>query len=351
MALDAIAVSARAASALRPAAWLAALRRDAAMHAFVFVYLLAGFAFTHAAGVPGKFVPVAYALQYSLPTFVLSLVLVVGAWSLATRAPFAAMREVGRSLRTPDGVAALLLVASLLLHMGVFTSIKTSLTDLVPFHADPALAGLDEALHGLATWRITAAFIPAGFTTVACMIYFGLWGALVVSSLLACVLLPRLRAVRSQYLWTHLLIWPLLGNAVAGALMSAGPIYYAQVTGDAARFAGLAAFLDGNLPPIALQEVRVLWQSHLSGEPLAGAGISAFPSMHMANATLVALLAWRLGPWLRAAGLVFCGLIMVLSVHLGWHYAVGSYFPILATVLIWKAVGHVLMRGATGKHL
>src|SRR5205085_2501146 len=80
-----------------------------------------------------------------------------------------------------------------------------------------------------------------------------------------CVFAPRrFSELRAQYLWTYLLMWPLLGNIVAGAVMSAGPIYYGLVTGDQSRFAGLVSYL-GQCTPL-MAGAADLWNSHLTGQ-------------------------------------------------------------------------------------
>ncbi|HEY8189205.1 MAG TPA: phosphatase PAP2 family protein, partial [Micavibrio sp.] len=54
---------------------------------------------------------------------------------------------------------------------------------------------------------------------------------------------------------------------------------------------------------------------------------------------LFALVGWRTG---RKTGIfftVYLLLMMIGSVHLGWHYAVDGYFSILSTGAIWWATG------------
>jgi hypothetical protein len=168
------------------------------------------------------------------------------------------------------------------------------------------------------------------------MIYFGVWNLLLPGSVLAVLLAPNLRDVRTRYLWTFLLTWVLLGNVLAGMVMSAGPVYYQHVTGEA-RFAGLINYL---VRYSAAQEWRVfLWQSLTSG---GGTGVSAFPSMHLANATMFLLLAARINRPLALAAGIFVAVILLGSVHLGWHYAVDGYFSIAATMLIWLGVGRLV---------
>jgi len=314
------------------------LRRDLPFHAFVLAYALSGWAVAIAAGVPQKFAPFSY---FALPQVLLASIIGAGLWALCSREPFDALRSAFRKAGSPKCVAALALFVSLCIHMGVFTSIKTMLTDVVPFFADPMLAHLDKALHGQDPWRYTAALLPPSLTKPLERVYFGAWGLLLPASLLACLLLPRLEGARRQYLWTYLLAWPLLGNVVAGAFMSAGPVYYGLVTGDA-RFAGLLDYLGRY--SLAQQWRADLWNTYVSGQVGFGTGISAFPSLHLVNATLLVLLASRVHRWLMWTAAGFCAVILFGSVHLGWHYAVDGYFSIIATVLIWKTVGRLLAR-------
>jgi hypothetical protein len=216
------------------------------------------------------------------------------------------------------------------------------LPDIVPYHADPFLADLDKALHGQAPWRYVTAWLPPQLTPVLEGLYFGVFGALVAGSMLAVLVVPRLRRLRTQYVWTFLLSWVLLGNVIAAAFMSAGPNYYDEITGTM-RFIALERYLHSHT--FADEWVKMyLWHSYVTGEAGAGTGISAFPSMHLAMATMLVLLADGVGPRLKWAASAFCLVILFGSVYLGWHYAVDGYFAIAGTVLIWKIMGIVLNR-------
>jgi hypothetical protein len=319
------------------------VRRDAAFHAFIAAYAFVGFAVGIAAGVPHKFAPLTYAgmVAVGLPDKFALLLAGIGIWSLRSPAPLQAFRVNLRKVWLgPQTVAGLLLFANLLIFMGVFTSLKTMLTDVNPFFADRYLADLDRLLHGQDPWIYAVALLPVRLTPVLEVLYFGVWGLLMLGSMLAVLLVPKLREVRSQYIWTALIIWTLLGNVIAGAAMSAGPVFYSRVLGDA-RFEGLIAYL---VQHSAYQEWAwaYLWKSYISGEVGAMTSISAFPSMHLAVATLLVLLASRVHRWLMRVAVAYCGLILFGSVYLGWHYAVDGYFSIVATILIWKVVGWAL---------
>jgi len=88
---------------------------------------------------------------------------------------------------------------------------------------------------------------------------------------------------------------------------------------------------------VAIQEK--LWTSYTEW-----GGMSAMPSMHLSIVTVIVLasirthrlLAWILVPF----GIV----ILVGSVHLGWHYAIDSYVGIGATMALWWVSGRIVRR-------
>lgn len=318
------------------------LRRDAAFHAFVAGYAAVGLVLGLVAGVPHKFVPLSYVGAFAgVPYQILAIVVSgIGIWSLRSSSPIRAFGELLRKVISPHTVAGLFLFATLTVFMGVFTSIKSMLPDLVPFFADQQLADIDRMLHGgRAPWRYTTAWVPPQLVPALEYVYHLVWGLFLSAATLAALLLPRLRMVRSQYLWAFLIAWPLLGNILAAALMSAGPVYYEEVTG-AQRFAGLEAYLQRHS---MVEHLRtMLWKYHESGHAGLGSGISAFPSMHVANATLFVLLAAHMGNAVRVFAVLYGAVIMFASVHLGWHYAIDGYISIAAIALIWLGVGRLL---------
>lgn len=127
---------------------------------------------------------------------------------------------------------------------------------------------------------------------------------------------------------------------MALAFMSAGPIYFEQVTGDA-RFRDLLDYLDfsRDMPFSNLTVADFLWASYLQAGAEKGSGISAFPSLHLAMATLWTVTFWKSRPRLGYVFLGYTVLIQVGSVHLGWHYAIDGYVSIAATLAAWWLFG------------
>ncbi|TAJ68477.1 MAG: hypothetical protein EPO51_26680 [Phenylobacterium sp.] len=314
---------------------LAELKNDWRLHAVVLAVTGAAAALAHAMGRPEWFRPMMY-LQIGPP------VAMTLAGSFAMAMLVVALRAedrvgaVARHFPPSRLLAAAALAASMLIFKASFSTIKMLLPQLRPFYADRWLADLDRALHGADPWRHLRFLDP--FDARIEELYHETWFALLVIVGAIAVLTPTKR----QYMWSYFICWVLLGNVVALAGMSAGPIYYEQVLGDP-RFRDLADHLATSAPAVWMQQ-QALWKATMEGQAVIGTGISAFPSMHVSMAALFFLFGLRTHPALGALFGAFLVFTMVASVHLGWHYAVDGYASIVATVLVWKTVGWALGR-------
>ena len=96
--------------------------------------------------------------------------------------------------------------------------------------------------------------------------------------------------------------------------------------------------VDARTPIWALATQDTLWAG-FTGAQAGSAGISAFPSMHVATATLFALAARRMHPGLFALAAIFWAMILLGSVTLGWHYATDGYAGTLIALLMWRLAG------------
>lgn len=286
------------------------------------------------------FSPFIYLRRWVQPlTLVIAAVLVSASYmSFKHSSPLRSFFRAIRIVLPPAKLASGLMFVALALFHGLFTSMKNIANRLVDFRFDPALADLDAALHLGDAWKLLPHWEP--LTRIFQVQYVVLWLALLAITSCYATMYAK-RPVRAQYIWTFLICWILLGNIVAMAVMSAGPAYYAEVTGSE-RYQPLMSYLalstDSGYSSIRLQEM--LWLRYTSESIGMGAGISAFPSLHLSMATLWTLLAFRVHSklgWLMAA---FTCATQIAAVHLGWHYAIDGYFSIAATVGVWRIVGY-----------
>jgi len=236
--------------------------------------------------------------------------------------------------RLPRAIAAIFLCTLFFL---VFTLMKTTLPYAVGFWADPLMANIDRALHlGTDPWRIAHRFSDWVNLTWAGNIYFGFWLVPALYTPVLLILFDGDEARRKQFFLLYFFVWIGLGNLLALAFMSAGPVFYDRLVGGD-TFASLTAALKASgvaTSGIGLAQDK-LWNIYTTGSQEAGSGISAFPSVHIGMVTLLALYLYERQRWLAIPGAMVVGLFVFLSVYLGFHYAIDGYFSILAVGAVW----------------
>jgi hypothetical protein len=236
-----------------------------------------------------------------------------------------------------------ILVAVIPAFMNAFTAFKVILPLLHPFAFDVQLHGLDRALHfGFIPSDLTHRLLPAakGLHVIS-FLYHNVWHLLLFLAITAC-LWTRSPQLRQRFFLSIVLTWSLLGTVLATLLSSVGPCYYAEVTGDVRTYGTLMSTLQAahrHSPIGAVDGQRTIWNAYASGDYSLQVGISAMPSLHVAMAVLIALLAWRVHRALGVLAFGYAAFVLFGSVHLGWHYAVDGYVSIGATVVIWWGVG------------
>jgi hypothetical protein len=240
------------------------------------------------------------------------------------------------------GTVAVVSIAVLVL-LRTYASWKPMIPQVHPYgELDLRLARLDATLHfGHAPWRLLQPVLGHAPVTLSLDLLYALWLPLNFAVVLwrATAAAPR---ERSRFLVSYALVWIVLGTLAATWLSSAGPCYFGRVEHGPDPYAPLMAYLErihADTGLIALKIQENLWTYYLGSEVLPLNGISAMPSMHVAGAVLFALAGWRAG---RAPGLaltLFALIVLIGSVHLGWHYAVDGYVGALGALLLWWAVG------------
>jgi hypothetical protein len=258
------------------------------------------------------------------------------------------LTELRHSLASPHRIAnAIPVLMCLLVFGGTFTVIKTSFPYLIPFTWDVRLEEFDRWVHGgIAPWRLLQPIVGIPAITRALNMAYNYW-FYILGFVLIWQTFSHNARLRLQFFFSLVLGWILLGTIAAALLSSAGPCFFGRVTGLPDPYAPLIAYLreaDQSYPVWAIGTQDNLWQTYLAHSLSLGAGISAMPSMHVALATLFALVCWRTRRWLGIIMSIYVLVILVGSVHLAWHYAVDGYVSIAGMILIWWTVGRALAR-------
>ena len=245
-------------------------------------------------------------------------------------------------------VVALPALIALPLLLSVYTSMKTLIPVFDPYTWDLPLAAFDRWLHGGSDpWRLLQPLLGEPLVTHAINIVYNLWFFIVYGVTLWQVFQTRDLQSRNQYLLSFVLAWAVLGTLMASLFASGGPVYYQHFAAGGDPFAPLMAYLyevNESYPIWALQAQEMLWREHSTNHVVLGGGISAMPSLHVATALLSALVSWRHSRALGWAMVAFTVLIVLGSVHLGWHYAIDGYASMLLTPLLWWGAGWLVRR-------
>lgn len=252
------------------------------------------------------------------------------------------------NVRTASEV--LLPIVALTVFTASFTTFKTMIGEINPFHLDQELASLDKAFHfGIHPWRLTHALVdtPKGAFWIDGV--YSTWVVVIEGYLFWQITRVHRPYQRRQFLVAYALCWALLGSLAAYLMSSAGPCYFGKVAGGEDVYAPLMERLEmmdaelanygGIFELRALNGQAWLWETFTQAEVAPAAGISAMPSLHVALATLLALSAWQVNRVIGIAMTFYAAAILFGSVHLGWHYAIDGYAAIIGAVLIWRLSG------------
>ena len=232
-----------------------------------------------------------------------------------------------------------------------FAYLQALLPFLHPLDWDARFAAWDSALHfGRQPWAWLQPVLGYPALTSVLSLIYALW-FIVLYAVNAWQAFARRDPVRRmQYLLCTTLVWAVLGNIFCTLLASGGPVYYARLTGLPDPFAPLFQYLDaasGAWLNFSREVQEKMWALYLvNGDDgkIAGA-VAAMPSLHVASACGFYLVARATHRWLGRAFLAFLGLMLLGSVHLGWHYAIDGYAGIAGTILLWWCCGRLVRWG------
>ncbi len=233
-------------------------------------------------------------------------------------------------------------LAAMIVFISGFSVLKGAIAILSPFKWDLTLSHLDRALlFGHAPYELLGWLLKARLILFAINFAYNFWFVILIALIFTACLAQRDKIIRHQYLMSFMLIWLIAGFFVAMGFSSAGPCYFAKLGlgSDYQPLMDALGAANRDFPIWAVSTQDMLWNGYISNK-LDSIGISAFPSLHVANAVLFSL--YATSRWGRSGALMwgFAGIILVGSVVLGWHYAVDGYAGALLSLLIWKSVGY-----------
>jgi PAP2 superfamily len=284
---------------------------------------------------------------YSMPAVLGFLVHAVVVKHRSLFAPATWRALVGRFLQPDQALNFFLIFASLPFFMKVLVAFKASIPIIQPFAWDVRFMEWDRLLHfGLQPWQILQPFLgrPA-ITQVIDFVYYLWFPVLWMTLIWQAWHGDRDSDTRSQFLVAFAASWILLGTVAATMFSSAGPVYFAAVTGATDPYAPLLGYLQvvnaqDSLTAIWAQDI--LWQAYTNPGTIRLEGISAMPSLHVSMVVLMTLLGFRLRRWLGWVYAAFAGLTLLGSIVLAWHYAIDGYAAAAGTLVIWWASGIVV---------
>ncbi len=266
------------------------------------------------------FAPVSHQLLVGL----LAVLVLHAAWN-ARSGSMAAIRAVGFA------------VFGTIAFLAGFAQFKNLLPLILDFHADPVLARFDAWLHfGTDPWIAAhglSRYLPIGLADV---LYFKVWGILAFGFPIFLAVAETDTARRRRFLVLYGAAWVFVGNVLALAFMSAGPVFYdALLLTD--RFGDLRDALDSGAfsSPLFVRIQESLWGFYVEDRQVLGTGISAFPSVHIAVASVILLYTVERFSLLVLPAAAFLAAILFLSVYSGFHYAVDGYASITIIAAVW----------------
>lgn len=233
------------------------------------------------------------------------------------------------------------------LYMVGYTFIKKAIPTANPFDWDPSFMAWDKALHfGTHPYEWLAPVLNFPAITSLLNWNYNIWFFVMFTLWFWQGFARTDQKLRQHFLLGFTLTW-FLGTCVLGTVFSSvGPCFYGRLLpGEADPYTPLMGWLrevNATHNVFALNVMDELWKNYETGKGLVN-GISAMPSMHVGTSILFAILGFASGHrWLGWLLTGFASLIVIGSVHLGWHYAIDGYVGAAVAFFGWWLAGKLV---------
>lgn len=270
------------------------------------------------------------------------------AWTLARDRPARPTMHLFRRYSNAEirarFLARLPLFVMIVAFMPVFSNMKSMIPMFHVYNWDATLIAWDRAIFGTDAWLFLQPVLGYPIITSCLAWLYHAWMLLNYPGTLFILYYSVGDRIRHRYFLCYVLIWTILGVALATSLASVGPAFLDVVMGDPHFSAQMDYLKSANeiypVPVVHVQELLLEW--YHSKEYGLGRGITAMPSMHVSMAFLYFLTMRHVSRWAGRFFFVFFVLIWLGSVHLGYHYAVDGLVSVITTSILWVASQKIL---------
>jgi PAP2 superfamily len=328
-------------------------RRHGLLYAFAFLVMAAALTEAWWLDLPMDFQMV---LIFSGPVLLILAVMVAVGLAMETvrlarnRHAGSLVAALGAKLRddylAPERVAnALHAFLFMSAYMVGYTFIKKAIPSAHPFAWDDTFMQWDRLVHLGRHPFEWLAFLNVPVVTFILNVNYNIWFFVMFALWFWQGFAREDSRLRLHFLLGFTLTW-FLGTCILGTIFSSvGPCFYGRLIPGADPYVPLMQWLgtaNETHPIWSLTVMNELWKTYETGVGLVN-GISAMPSMHVGTSVLFAVLGFASGKrWLGLMLGLFASMILVGSVHLGWHYAIDGYAGALVAVFGWWLAGRLI---------
>ena len=230
---------------------------------------------------------------------------------------------------------------ALIVFLPAFSALKGTIPLFHPYNWDATWIAVDRAVFGMDAWRLLQPVLGYPLITSILSVFYQVWLLLIYLGGIYFAMFSRDRLLRRQYLISFFAIWTIIGGLMATLFASVGPCFVWPILGnptflDQMRYLNAA---NEHYPVLVLHVQQMLLNWFQKSDNGLGAGITAMPSMHVAQAFTIFLALRRISPKLGLASGLFCAIIYISSIHLAYHYAMDGIVSAATALVIWKVAG------------